>query len=107
MTKRNLIIAFLIICIIIVILIIKNTKKSQNIVINENNNNKKQVTTNFDEETNLYYIRDENTGEIITASYNEEDIEFYKEHPDYNPNPLAPRITNLNDYLYGSSEQEE
>lgn len=43
-------------------------------------------------------------GEIISASRNEEDLKFYKDHPDYNPNPLIQRSTNLNDFLYVGEE---
>ena len=46
----------------------------------------------------LYYIRDSVTNEIITASPNEEDIEFYKENLDYNPNPVATKSTDLNSF---------
>jgi len=45
-------------------------------------------------------------GEIIAASYDEVDLEFYKEHPDYNPNPLASRSTNLQDFVYYETEDD-
>lgn len=38
-------------------------------------------------------------GEIIIASYDEDDLDFYKEHPDFNPNPLIQRSTDLNDFV--------
>lgn len=64
----------------------------------------------YDEETGLYYIRNDQTGEIIAASYDEIDLDFYKTHPDYNPNPLATKSMNLEDFVQsGPSEdlQEE
>ena len=47
----------------------------------------------------LYYIKDEVTNEIITASPNEKDLEFYKKNPDYNPNPLSTRSTDLKSFV--------
>lgn len=47
----------------------------------------------------FYYIRDEKTNEIIAASTNEEDLEIYKKDPDYNPNPLAQKTTDLNSFV--------
>ncbi len=54
----------------------------------------------------LYYIKDKATNEIITASSNEEDLEFYKENPDYNPNPLAPKSTELSSFMDYSYDME-
>ena len=46
-------------------------------------------------------------GEIISASYNEHDLDFYKEHPDYNPNPLSPKKTRLEEYIVHEEIAEE
>lgn len=45
-------------------------------------------------------------GEIVGASQDEADMEFYKQNPDYNPNPLAPRSTDISDYSGYSVENE-
>lgn len=95
MSKKNIII---IVCIIIVlvagVMLIHNKNKKNNY-----ENQIDQGSENYDEETGLYYLRDEETGEIIHASQNEDDLDFYREHPDYNPNPLAPRSDNLRDFV--------
>lgn len=62
-------------------------------------------TIQYDEVTKLYYIRDEVTQEIISASYNESDLDLYKEHPDYNPNPHIQRSRNLYDYVIQEIEE--
>lgn len=70
--------------------------------------NKKNTTSNiaeseskiqYDEETKLYYIKDEETGVIINASREKADLEFYLLNPDYDPNPLAPKKTDLRDFI--------
>ncbi|MBR2290155.1 MAG: hypothetical protein IJ867_06160 [Clostridia bacterium] len=68
-----------------------------------------EIKNDYDEETGLYYIIDEVTGEIIYASQDENDpnFDFYREHPDYNPNPLEPRSTRLDDFWgYGDVVDE-
>lgn len=56
-------------------------------------------------------MKNESTGEILYASYDEDDamLDFYRDNPDYNPNPLAPKKTNLEDYieLEGITNDEE
>ncbi len=49
----------------------------------------------------MYYVKDEATGEIIYASYDKDDtmLDFYKNNPDYNPNPLDPKKTTLEEYV--------
>lgn len=96
MTKKQLIILIGIIIIILIAIIAFNRKKAD---VAQNKNNNSNVEISYDEETSLYYIKDEETGEIVSASYDETDLEFYKENPDYNPNPLAPKTTNLDDYI--------
>lgn len=102
MSKKFLMILISIILIIILVFIIIN-KKSNKIKINNENiskNNVSRIESNFDENTSLYYVRDGQTGEIIGVSQDETDLEFYKENPDYNPNPLQERSTNIEDYSY-------
>lgn len=52
----------------------------------------------YDESTKLYYIKNEVTGEIISASQNEDELDFYKDNPEYNPNPLQEKTNSLEDY---------
>ena len=86
--------------IIVIIIAVKN-KKEQREVFEQKNSKEIVIETkqDYDEETGLYYITDENTGEIIGASRDENDLEFYKKHPDYNPNPLSNRSTNIQDFV--------
>lgn len=55
-------------------------------------------TVRYDEATKLYYIKNEVTGEIISASPNEDELDFYKDNPEYNPNPLQEKTNSLKDY---------
>lgn len=103
MSKNKMIIIVISIIILVVIfgILIKNNNNKMK--EQEKIQTKPKVESSYDEETGLYYVKDEKTGEIIGASQNEEDLEFYKENPDYNPNPLAPRSTSLQDFVsYGS-----
>ena len=91
MDKKKLIIivVILIICIVALVLLKTNNKLS-----NLNNNTQETnsvIQTNFNNETGMYEIIDENTGEIITTTMDEEsaktELEFYKKNPDYRANP--------------------
>lgn len=99
MDNKNLliIISIVIIAIITLLIFIPKNKNGDNI-----GNVESQI--DFDEETRLYYIKDNNTNEIIYATQDENDpeLQFYLEHPDYNPTPLVPRSTDLKSW--GSSE---
>lgn len=46
-------------------------------------------------------MKNKSTGEILYASYDEDDamLDFYKNNSDYNPNPLAPKRTSLEDFV--------
>lgn len=68
-----------------------------------------KISNSYDEETGLYYLKDESTGEIIYASEDENDpsFDFYIEHPDYNPNPLSPKKTRLEEYIVHEEIAEE
>ena len=65
--------------------------------------------SNYDEETGLYYIKDEATGEILYASDDENSPAFkiYRDDPDYNPNPLQARPTSLEEFMIQDEENEE
>ena len=61
----------------------------------------------YDEESDIYYLEDEETGEIIGASKYKEDLQFYIDNPDYNPNPLNQRSSSIENYILESSENNE
>ena len=101
MSKKILIMFISIILIILLVsFVINNKKDSKSKVSNEvaSGNMTRKVESEFDENTSLYYIKDEKTGEILGASQDETDLKFYEENPDYNPNPLQKRSTNIEDY---------
>jgi len=106
--KKILIIVFIAIIVIAIIVIFVNRNKNEKIEVSVQSPSVIISDKEYDEETGLYYIKDEKTGEIIYASYdeNDPDFEFYKEHPDYNPNPLAIRSTNLEDFIYYGEYEE-
>jgi len=98
MSKKIALLIVVVILAVVIILLVGSRNKTKvltnNETLDENNTDIK-----LDDETGLYYIRDDTTGEIIHASYDESDLDFYQKHPDYNPNPLVPRSTNLNDFV--------
>ena len=100
MSKKFLVIFISIIIIVGVSLILLNKKDNEIEVKDEITieSNTPKVESEFDENTSLYYIKDEETGEILGASQDETDLKFYEENPDYNPNPLQKRSTNIEDY---------
>ena len=102
MSKKFLIIliSILIILIITLVFINKRSEKVKDKNKIEIQNETSKIEKNYDENTNLYFVRDEKTGEIIGASRDEDDLKFYEENPDYNPNPLQTRSTNIEDYIY-------
>ena len=92
--KKGIILLDLIIVIIIgTYFIIKITEKNKIEASVETSS-----TVSYDEATKLYYIKNEVTGEIISASQNEDELEFYKDNPEYNPNPLQEKANSLEDY---------
>lgn len=104
MNKKTIIMVFGILTLIILIVFSnKKDKSNTNINIVES---EEQVDVKYDEETGLYYIRDKETNEIIAASREETDLEFYKKHPDYKLNSDAIRSTDLNDFVEVALPQE-
>ena len=100
MSKKFLVIFISIIIIVGFALILLN-KKNNAIEVKDEitiESDTPKVESAFDENTSLYYIKDEKTGEILGASQDETDLKFYEENPDYNPNPLQKRSTNIEDY---------
>jgi uncharacterized membrane protein YvbJ len=106
-TKSKIIITIIVVILIIIAIVVNN----KNQVKQEDAKQSLQTLAdiNYDEETGLYYIKDESTGEIIYASEDEDDpeLQFYKEHPDYNPNPLSSRSTDLSSFASFKSEEEQ
>ena len=102
MNKKIIVISVFVI--IIVLFLIFCIKKNLNPVDNSDNGNLEKTEIKFDEEKELYYIQD-SEGNIISASSNIEDLEFWEKHPDYNPNPLIKKSTDLEDYLYVDKEE--
>ena len=95
MNKKVKIVIFLLIIVLMLVIVLNkknNNMKEFNVSNNQNN-------ISYDEKSELYYIRDDATNEIVSASESEEGLLIYKEHPDYNPNPLAPRSDNLRDFV--------
>ena len=76
-----ILIAMALILIISVLLISKN-KKTNNQSIN------KISEVQYDNTNDIYYIKNEVTGEIIANSTDEGGLQMYIDNPDYNPNPL-------------------
>ena len=101
MSKKLLIILISILIILIITLFfIKRNAKIKDKSKIEIQNETSKIESNYDENTSLYYVRNKKTGEIIGASRDEEDLRFYEENPDYNPNPLQTRPTDIEDYTY-------
>ncbi len=102
MSKKFLIILISIVLIVLIIVFVRNNENNDRISSDSeymNRGNKSKIQTSYDENTGLYYVEDRETGEIISASRDEEDLKFYESHPDYNPNPLSSKPTDLNSYL--------
>ncbi len=76
-----ILIAMALILIISVLLISKN-KKTNNQLINTISE------VQYDNTNDIYYIKNEVTGEIIANSTDEGGLQMYIDNPDYNPNPL-------------------
>lgn len=91
--KRIILLGLIIVIIIGTYFIIKITEKNKIEASVETSS-----TVSYDEATKLYYIKNEVTGEIISASQNEDELEFYKDNPEYNPNPLQEKTNSLEDY---------
>lgn len=86
--------------ILLVILLIGQNRRAKKLSTSNVISETQEGVIKYDEETELYYIRDEATNEIIAASPYKEDLNFYKKHPDYKPDPFATRSTDLHDFLY-------
>lgn len=67
---------------IISVLLISKNKKTNNQLINTISE------VQYDNTNDIYYIKNEVTGEIIANSTDEGGLQMYIDNPDYNPNPL-------------------
>ncbi len=99
--NKKILISFIFIVILFLIIVFIN-RKDKNKAVGESNSNK--VIVKYDEESQLYYIRDEKTNEIIAASKYKDNLNFYVEHPDYSIDPFNSRSTDLKDFLYENEE---
>lgn len=79
--KAIILIAIILILIIAVLVIVKNKKQN-----NQSINPVSEVQ--YDNTNDIYYIRNEVTGEIIANSTDEGGLQIYIDNPNYNPNPL-------------------
>lgn len=73
------------------------------------NSSKENLTNNeinYDEKTGLYYLKEEN-GNITSASYEKEGLQFYIDNPDYNPEPLGERKNKLEDFISSTENSIE
>ena len=97
-----------IVFVIVVIVILLSAKSSREAAKTiESEANKVKGKAEYDEETELYYIKDEETGRIIAASYDEEGLQFYIDNPDYNSNPLEDTgYYTLEEYLEATEIEE-
>ena len=98
--KKSLIgIISAVVLILIVVLVFNKSKKINN-ETDDISEAKTKDEVLYDEETGLYYLKNDETDEIMYASRNKEELQVYVDNPDYNPNPLAPKKTTLEEYMY-------
>lgn len=107
--KKETIIVLVIVMCLCVVIAFAILYKRKNINIESTRDNVKterkiETESKYDENTTLYYVKNKESGEIITASHDKTDLEFYESHPDYNPNPLGTKPTNLDKYMESGNE---
>lgn len=95
MTKKGILIFSAILIVGVLIIIFLVNKKDNKILGKDSTNELTKEDIKYDNESELYYLKDKETNEIIGTSKYEEDMEFYLNHPDYNPNPLQQRDTEI------------
>lgn len=96
MNKKVIIIIVVIFLVLFLtsILISMTSIKNKNTESLEKNEGDSDYIVKYDEETALYYlVSKDNEDVIITASSNKNDLQFYIEHPGYNPalNPVPSK----------------
>ena len=72
----------MVLILIISVLLISKNKKTNNQSINTISE------VQYDNTNDIYYIKNEITGEIIANSIDEGGLQMYIDNPDYNPNPI-------------------
>lgn len=80
--KKVIILITMTLILIISVLLISKNKKTNNQSINTISE------VQYDNTNDIYYIKNEVTGEIIANSIDEGGLQMYIDNPDYNPNPL-------------------
>ena len=108
--KKYKISIIIVVVVLIIVIAIVHKFKNDDRLSHKNTTNIQLTEIKHDEEIGLYYIKDKNTNKIIYASDDENDpeLQFYKEHPDYNPTPLVSRSTDLSSFVnYGDVEEIE
>ena len=80
--KKVIILITMTLILIISVLLISKNKKTNNQSINTISE------VQYDNTNDIYYIKNEVTGEIIANSTDEGGLQMYIDNPDYNPNPL-------------------
>lgn len=98
MNKKYVIISVIVVVLLIMIIFLINKKDKSNGNITGNVSIESNIL-NFDEETGYYYIKDGETGEILSASKDKNDLLIYIDNPDYKGNPLIGSASSLEEYL--------
>lgn len=80
--KKVIILITMTLILIISVLLISKNKKTNNQSINTISE------VQYDNTNDIYYIKNEVTGEIMANSTDEGGLQMYIDNPDYNPNPL-------------------
>ena len=96
MKKKIIVLLSLCFCVIVFLLFwkLKPEKIEKNKMIKENSKN--IITTQYDQETDRYYIYDEK-GEFITSVKDKEEIYWYEKHPEYKATPPGSLDLELED----------
>ena len=100
MNKNKILIIVIIIIFVIIFIIIKSKNKHVNLNETKNNTIVSEIKSNYNNETGMYEIVDEITGEVISETISEEEmnlqLKFYKENPDYRAEPpIFPSAENF------------
>ena len=107
MNKKEITIIIIGICIfsLVAVFIFKHRTKNILVPIGEQTRANRLDEITYDEETALYYIKEKETGKILGASHDKEELQFYIDNPNYNPNPLDSAEIGLETFV--DLEEEE
>ena len=95
-TKVKIIIIAVLVVVIIALVVNNNSKKASE-KASTNETTKSQAYTEYDEESGLYVVYDEN-GEEITRVSDEAAAQIYIDNPDYDPKLPAGDYSGTEDY---------